>query len=152
MIEMIKGGSKWSTLTNFRTQWFWPTSRPEQGSKAKIKRGSSRFTWGGGKFKQPHASFVDQTQGFIVWQPLGAVWDKEKQGKGERRERKRREKEKKRKASELTLVLPRGTTKRTWVFFNFSRWFLEIYFHKTLDLCIGMSSILISQFILWKRL
>ena len=107
---MIKRGSKWSTLTNFRTQQFWPTGRPVvrgpgARSKAKIKRGSSRFTWGGGKFKPPHASFVDQTQGLIVWKPSVVVGDKEKKGKEERRERKRREKEKKRKASVLALVL-----------------------------------------------
>ena len=31
-------GSKWSMLTNFRILKSWPTGRPDEGRKAKIKR------------------------------------------------------------------------------------------------------------------
>ena len=69
----------------------------------------------------PFASFVDQTKGYNELRPSGVVGDKEKKGKEERRERKKKEKVKEVSLGVLLLCLPRGTTKRTWVFFNFSR-------------------------------
>ena len=115
------------------------------GARQKSKnKGSSRFTWGGGKFDPPHASFVDQTNGFDAWLTSGVIGDKEKKGKEERGERKKREGRGKSGRSLAPLVCCRGFPRENPWSSSILRWFLVIFFHRTLVLCVGKLIILIS--------
>ena len=60
-------------VTKIHSLYFWSFGRPILMVRApgrwqtgKNDKGASRFIWGGGNFEPPHASFIDQNEGFIV--------------------------------------------------------------------------------------
>ena len=74
--------------------------------------------------------------------------DKEEREKGEGRERKRREKGKGKGFFPLLFGAAEKNHQKPRVFFDFSRYFLEVLCFNHLFLCVGISIMLIPSFIL----